>query len=70
MITRCLKVKTVKTNNKKNTTPNTVSEIQTSDSDQSTEIDENDRDSMGWNNYLPDIVMTDNSDTSDTDGMQ
>ena len=38
-----------------------------SDSDQDTEIDENDSDSMGWNN-LPNMVITsDNSETSDTD---
>ena len=44
-----------------------ISEIQTSNSDQDTEIDKNDSDSMGWNN-LPDMVMTsDNSDTSDNE---
>ena len=58
------KSKTFKANNKKNTTSNTVSEIQTGDSNQ-----DNDCDVMGWNN-LPDMVMPlDNSDTSDTDGI-
>ena len=53
-----------------NTTPDTVSEIQTSDSDQNTDTDENESDSMGWKN-LPDMVMTsNNSDSSDTDGME
>ena len=59
---------TVKANNNKNITFNTVSEIQTSDSDQDTEIDENDSNLMGWNN-LPDMVLTsDSSDMSDIDG--
>ena len=59
--------KTVKANKKKNTTSNTVREIQTRYSNQETEIDKNDSDSMSWN-ILPDMVMTsDNSDTSDTD---
>ena len=40
------KSKTVKANNKRNTTSNTVSEIQTSDLDPDTEIDENDSNSM------------------------
>ena len=61
------KSKTVKTNKKKNSTLNTVSEIQTRDSDQNTDMDKNESDSMGWI-ILPDMVMTlDNSDTSDTD---
>ena len=60
----------VKSSNKKNFIHNKVSEIQTSDSDQSTDIDENFSDSMDWNN-LPDMVMTsDNSETSDIDGME
>ena len=59
--------KTVKTNNKKNTTSNTVSEIQTSDSDQDTEIDENDSDSIGWNNLHDMVTTSHNSDMSDTD---
>ena len=67
---RALKLKTVKGKDKKNTTSNIISEIQTNDPDQDTEIDENDSHSMGWNN-LPDMVMTsDNSDTSDTDGTE
>ena len=51
------KGKTVKTTNKKSTTPNTVSEIQRSDSEQNTDIDKKDSDSMGWND-LPDMVLT------------
>ena len=61
------KSKIVKVNNKKNTISNMVSDIQTSDSYQDTEIDENDSNLMGWNN-LPDMVITsDNSDSSDSD---
>ena len=64
------KSKTFKISKRINTTPNTVSEIQTSDLDENTDIDKNDSDSMGWNS-LPDMVITsDNSDTSDTDGME
>ena len=44
---KTFKSKTVETNNKINTTPNTVSKIQTSDSDQNTDIDKNDSHSMG-----------------------
>ena len=67
MTDKTSKNKTVKASNKKNTTSNTVSEIQTSNSNQDTEIYENDSHSMGWNN-LPDMLMTsDNSDMSDTD---
>ena len=61
------KSKTVKANNK-NTASNTVSEIQTSDSNQDIDIDENDSDSMGWNNLCDMVMTSDNSDTSDTDG--
>ena len=69
-LTRPLKIKLLKAKNKKNTTSNTVSEIQTSDSNQDTEIDKNYSDSMGCNNW-PDLVMTsDNSDMSDTDENQ
>ena len=64
------KSKIIKTNHKKNTTSNTISEIQTSDSDQDTDIGENDSDSTGWNT-LPYMVMTShNSGTSDTDGTE
>ena len=67
---KTLKSKSVKTSNKKNITPNTVSEIQISDLDQNTDTDENKSDSIGWNN-LPDMVMiSDNSDTSDNDGIE
>ena len=48
------KNKSVKANIK-NTTSNTVSEIQTSDSNPETGVNKNDSDSMGCNN-LPDIV--------------
>ena len=69
-LTRLLKVTLLKVITRKTLHLNTVSEIQTSDSDQDTEIDKNDSDSMGWNN-LPDMVMTpDNSDTSGTDGTE
>ena len=44
--------------------------FKSSDSDQNTDIDENEIDSLGWNN-LPDMVMTsENNDKSDTDGME
>ena len=67
---RLLIVKLLKIITKKNTTSNTTSKIQTSDSDQNTDIDENDSDSMGWNN-LPNMVMTsDDTDTSDNDATE
>ena len=57
----------LKANNKKNTTSNTISEIQMSDSNQGTDIDENGSDSVGLNNS-PDLVMTsDSRDMGDTD---
>ena len=46
MLTRPPKCKNAKTNNKKNITPDTVSEIQTNVSDQNTDTDENESDSM------------------------
>ena len=61
---------TVKANNKNNTTSNTVIQIQTSDSDQDTEIDKNDSESMGWNNLPHTLMTSDNSDMSDIDGTE
>ena len=64
------KEKNVKIGNKKNTPHNTniASEIQTSDSDQSADTDKNDNDSMDWKNLPNIVIMSEDSDSSNTGG--
>ena len=71
-LTKTLKGKNVKNGSKENIPPNrnTVSEIQTSDSDQSVDIVDNENDSMDWKSLSKILIMSGDSDSSDTDGTE
>ena len=70
MLTRPLKVRLSRLVIRKNTTSDTVGKIQTSNSDQNTDTDENQSDSLGWKNLLCMAIISDNSNTNDTDRIE
>ena len=66
------KGKNVKISSKEYTPPitNTISEIQAGESDQHMDSDDNRNDSMGWKNLPNMVIMSEDSDSSDTDGTE